>query len=432
MNSSESPSATPAGSPQTPADPVAQLLAPLAGKKLVLGVTGGVAAYKAAQLVRDLQRAGASVQVVMTEAATHFVGTATFQALSGQPVYTDAWDSRVSDVMPHIELSRGADAIVIAPATADTIAKLANGLCDDLLSTLCLARDIPLIVAPAMNRQMWQHPATRRNVARLKADGVEIIGPGSGDQACGEVGDGRMIEPLEIVEELLSWFAPRLLFGKRILMTAGPTFEAIDPVRGITNRSSGKMGYAIARACRLAGAQVVLVSGPTSLQTPPGVRRIDVQSAEEMKHAVDGELDRAQSTIRIDAFIGVAAVADWRVATPSERKIKKEPGGPIGFEALSFVENPDILATVAARPDAPYCVGFAAESDDLIAHASAKRARKGIPLLFANLGPQTFGRDDNEVVLIDAHGHRSLGRAGKDVLAARIVGELAVRLPSHS
>ncbi|MGE0801430.1 MAG: bifunctional phosphopantothenoylcysteine decarboxylase/phosphopantothenate--cysteine ligase CoaBC [Lautropia sp.] len=401
---------------------------PLAGRRLLLGVSGGVAAYKAAQLVRDLQRAGATVQVVMTEAATRFVGPATFQALSGKPVFDDAWDRRVDDNMAHIELSRGADAIVIAPASADRIAKLAHGLCDDLLSTLCVARDIPLLIAPAMNRQMWAHPATQRNVAQLKADGVAVLGPGSGDQACGEVGDGRMLEPLEIVEELAAYFAPKIMFGKRVLLTAGPTFEPIDPVRGLTNRSSGKMGYAIARACRLAGAQVTLISGPTGLPAPAGVKRIGVQTALQMMAAVDAELDLAASSIRIDCFISVAAVADWRVAEVATAKIKKTHDGSGKPPTVTMIENPDILASVARRSTAPYCVGFAAESDDLIRHASEKRIRKGVPLLIGNLGPETFGRDDNEMVLIDEHGVASLGRASKTVLAARIVTEIAHRL----
>ena len=253
--------------------------APLAGRRLVLGVTGGVAAYKAAQLVRDLGRAGAQVQVVMTEAATRFVGAVTFQALSGNPVYTDAFDARIDDNMPHIELSRQADAILVAPATADFIAKLAHGHCDDLLSTLCVARDIPLLVAPAMNRQMWQNPATQRNINQLRADGIGVLGPDAGEQACGEVGAGRMLEPLDLIEELNAFFTPKRLQGKRILLTAGPTYEAIDPVRGITNQSSGKMGYALAQACRRAGASVTLVSGPTRLPRPAGVRFIGVQSA---------------------------------------------------------------------------------------------------------------------------------------------------------
>ena len=416
----------------------------LAGRKLLLGICGGVAAYKAAQLVRDLQRAGASVQVVMTAAATRFVSAATFQALSGKPVFTDQWDDRVDNGMAHIELSRGVDAIVIAPASADMIGKLANGLADDLLSTLCMAREAPLLVAPAMNRQMWSNRATQRNVARIRADGVAIVGPGSGDQACGEIGDGRMLEPLEIVEELAAWFAPKVMSGKRVLITAGPTFEAIDPVRGITNRSSGKMGYAIARACRQAGAQVTLVSGPTALDTPQGVKRINVQSALQMMAAVDAELDLAASSIRIDCFIAVAAVADWRVANPSTSKIKKQAETPAGSRqaeaaektarkqaavpTLELVENPDILASVARRPGAPYCVGFAAESENLVKHTQQKRQRKGIPLIVGNIGPETFGRDENELVLVDDVGVKSIGRGSKDGLAALLVADISSRL----
>ena len=399
-------------------------------------MTGGVAAYKAALLVRDLQRAGASVQAVLTEAAARFVTPTTFQALTGKPVFVDAWDGRIGNGMPHIELSRGMDAVVIAPATADIMAKIAHGLADDLLSTLCLAREAPLLVAPAMNRQMWSNPATQRNVARLRADGVAILGPGSGDQACGEIGDGRMLEPLEIVEELTAWFAPKLMAGKRILITAGPTFEAIDPVRGITNRSSGRMGYAIARACRHAGAQVTLISGPTALEAPQGVKRINVTAAVEMLAAVDAELDLAASSIRIDCFIGVAAVSDWRVANPSTQKIKKhgraDPGDGRADRVprLELVENPDILASVARRPRAPYCVGFAAESENLVQHAQQKRLRKGIPLIVGNIGPDTFGRDDNELVLIDEAGVAQLGRGRKDDLATRLVAEIARRLPA--
>lgn len=417
----------------------------LAGRSLLLGVAGGVAAYKSAQLVRDLQRAGASVRVVMTAAATRFVAPTTFQALTGQPVFVDQWDDRVSNGMAHIELSRTVDAIVIAPATADLIGKLAHGLADDLLSTLCLAREAPLLVAPAMNRQMWSHRATQRNVSQLRADGVAILGPGSGDQACGEVGDGRMLEPLEIVEELAAYFAAKVMSGKRVLITAGPTYEAIDPVRGITNRSSGKMGYALARACRHAGAQVTLVSGPTALDAPQGVKRINVVSALQMMAAVDAELDLAASSIRIDCFIAVAAVADWRVAQPSASKIKKHADLPAGGKAdaaadkpskrqtasptLELVENPDILASVALRTGAPYCVGFAAESENLVQHAQQKRLRKSVPLIVGNIGPQTFGREENELVLVDEAGVTPLGRGSKDGLATILVAEISRRLP---
>lgn len=403
---------------------------PLAGRHLVLGVTGGVAAYKAAQLVRDLQRAGASVQVVMTGAATHFVGTATFQALSGKPVFTGAFDTRIDDGMAHIELSRNADAIVIAPASADFLAKVTHGLCDDLLSTLCLARDVPLLVAPAMNRQMWQNAATQRNINQLRADGVQVLGPDAGEQACGEVGAGRMLEPAVLVEELSDFFTPKALQGKRILMTAGPTYEAIDPVRGITNLSSGKMGYALAQACRQAGALVTLVSGPTALPRPYGVRFLPVQSAQQMLDTVMAELDMAASTISIDCFIGVAAVADWRPLQVASQKIKKERVLAQDDMTLALTQNPDILASVARRPDAPYCVGFAAESEDLVHHATEKRARKGVPLLVGNLGPATFGQDDNTLILVDEHGTRTLPAGSKTALARWLAQELGRRLPA--
>jgi phosphopantothenoylcysteine decarboxylase/phosphopantothenate--cysteine ligase len=394
----------------------------LANRHLLLGVTGGVAAFKAAVLARELQRQGATVQVVMTEAATRFVAPATFQALTGRPVYTDQWDARIDNNMAHIELSREADAILIAPATADFMAKLALGLADDLLSTLCLARNCPLLVAPAMNREMWDAAPTRRNVAQLRADGVTVLGPDAGDQACGEVGMGRMLEPEDLVEDAIAFFVAKGLAGRRVLITAGPTFEPIDPVRGITNLSSGKMGFAIARACRQAGADVALVAGPTMLPTPREVRRVNVQTARQMADAVNAELAAAAA----DVFIAVAAVADWRVANASARKLKKTEGG--APPALEFVQNPDILAGVAARPDAPYCVGFAAESEDLERNGQEKRRRKGVPLLVANIGHATFGRDDNELLLIDAEGMRRLERAPKDRLAAELVVELARRV----
>jgi phosphopantothenoylcysteine decarboxylase/phosphopantothenate--cysteine ligase len=393
----------------------------LAGRHIVLGVTGGVAAFKACELARELQRRGATVQVAMTEAATRFIGTATFQALTGQPVYTDAWDGRIDNGMPHIDLSRGADAILVAPATADFMAKVAQGLADDLLSTLVLARDCPLLLAPAMNRQMWAAAPTQRNARTLRGDGIALLGPDAGAQACGETGDGRMLEAQDIVEETIAFFAPKRLAGRRVLVTAGPTFEPIDPVRGITNLSSGKMGYAIARAARHAGAEVVLVSGPTALSAPAGVRRIDVRSAREMLAAVLGTVAGQ------DAFVSVAAVADWRVANASDRKLKKTEGG--APPALEFAQNPDILATVAAMTGAPYCVGFAAETEDLEANAQAKRTRKGVPLLVGNIGQATFGRDDNELLLIDAHGTTRLPRASKAELARTLVAELARRLP---
>jgi phosphopantothenoylcysteine decarboxylase / phosphopantothenate---cysteine ligase len=398
----------------------------LQGKRILLGVTGGVAAFKAAILARELQRVGATVQVVMTEAATRFVGTATFQALTGQPVFVDPWDERIGDGMAHIALARQADAIVVAPASADFIARIASGLAGDLLSTICLARDCPVLLAPAMNRQMWDHPATRRNVRTLLEDGAAVLGPASGEQACGETGAGRMIEPNDIVEELDAFFTVKCLAGRRVLVSAGPTYEPIDPVRGITNLSSGRMGFAIARACRHAGASVVLVAGPVALPTPAGVNRIDVTTALQMRDAIHGELDAGPC----DVFVSVAAVADWRVAQVSPGKIKKVSGATP--PPLVFVENPDILAEVVRRPGAPWCVGFAAESEDLERNGAAKRARKGVELLVANIGHQTFGRDDNELLLIDAQGSRRLPRASKASLAAALAAEIASRLPARA
>lgn len=394
----------------------------LSGKHLVLGLTGGIACYKSAELVRLLTKAGATVQVVMTDAATQFITPVTMQALSGRPVYTSQWDGRIANNMAHIDLSREADAILIAPASTDFLARLANGLCDDLLSTLCIARDCPLLVAPAMNRQMWMAPATQRNIATLRGDGVAILGPGSGDQACGEVGDGRMLEPEELLDDIVAYFQPKPLAGRRLLITAGPTFEAIDPVRGITNLSSGKMGFAIARAAREAGADVVLVAGPTGQPTPRGVARIDVVSARQMHDAVQAQVDRA------DVFVAVAAVADWRPAEVSAQKLKKT--GDSDTPELRFVQNPDILAAVAARPNPPYCVGFAAESEQLERYGDDKRRRKGVPLLVGNIGHQTFGRDDNEIVLFDENGMTALPRADKLELARQLVAAIAQRLPS--
>ena len=396
----------------------------LAGRHLLLGVTGGVAAFKAAEFARELQRAGATVQVVMTAAATRFVTPVTFQALTGRPVFTDQWDARIDNNMAHIEVSRAADAIAIVPASADFMAKLAHGQADDLLSTLCLAREGPLLGAPAMNRQMWGHPATRRNVERLRADGVVLMGPDSGDQACGEFGMGRMLEASELTEVMIAFFTPKVMRGQRVLITAGPTFEPIDPVRGLSNRSSGKMGFAIATACRRAGADVTLIAGPVALPTPAGVGRTDVQTAQQMHDAVLAVLD--QGPARTDVFIAVAAVADWRVANVSARKLKKTDAK--SAPVLEFVQNPDILATVAARADPPYCVGFAAESEELERNGHDKRKRKAVPLLVANIGHQTFGRDDNELLLIDADGSTRLPRASKDALAAMLAAEITKRL----
>jgi phosphopantothenoylcysteine decarboxylase/phosphopantothenate--cysteine ligase len=399
----------------------------LAGKHIVLGLSGGIAAFKSAELCRALVKAGCTVQVVMTEAAEQFMTAVTMQALSGRPVYTSQWDSREANNMAHINLSREADAIVVAPASADFMAKLLHGRADELLSLMCLARpldQVPLIVAPAMNREMWANPATQRNVAQLKADGIHVLDVGQGDQACGETGDGRMLEAEEILEDLAAFFAPKSMVGQQVLVTAGPTYEAIDPVRGITNLSSGKMGFAIARAARMAGAQVTLVAGPVHLPTPRGVQRIDVRSARQMLEAVQAQVDKAS------VFVATAAVADWRPDTPADQKIKKDGSGQT--PALKFVENPDILATVAqstrAQSGALFCVGFAAESHDLLAHATAKRLRKGVPLLVGNIGPATFGQDDNALLLVDDAGARELPHASKQALAEQLVADIARRL----
>jgi phosphopantothenoylcysteine decarboxylase/phosphopantothenate--cysteine ligase len=386
--------------------------------RYVVGVTGGIAAYKTAELVRLLVKDGALVDVVMTSAAQHFVTATTFQALAGRPVLTDLWSSGADNAMGHIGASRGAAAIVVAPASADFLAKLAHGRADDLLSTLCLARDCPLVVAPAMNVEMWRNPATQRNVAQLRADGVAILGPDRGELACNESGEGRMLEPEEIVDALVAARQPKLLAGKRVLVTAGPTFEPIDPVRGITNSSSGKMGFAVARAAAEAGAEVTLVAGPTPLATPAGATRVDVRSARDMAEAV---LARRSGT---DVFVAVAAVADYTPAHAAEKKIKKSGA------ALTLTLEPtvDILATVAALPNPPYCVGFAAESHDVLAHAEDKRRRKKLPLVVANRAQDALGADDNEVTLLDDAGAHPLPRMDKLALARRLVAEIARRL----
>jgi phosphopantothenoylcysteine decarboxylase/phosphopantothenate--cysteine ligase len=399
----------------------------LAGRHIVLGLTGGIACYKSAELCRLLIKQGATVQIVMTEAAERFITPVTMQALSNRPVYGSQWDAREPNNMPHINLSREADAIVLAPCSADFIARLVQGRSDELLSLLCLARPtqrVPLLVAPAMNREMWLHPATQRNLAQLASDGAVLLGVGSGPQACGETGDGRMLEPEEIVEDLIAHLAAKPLAGQHVLVTAGPTFEAIDPVRGITNLSSGKMGFAVARAAREAGAQVTLVAGPVHLPTPRGVTRVDVRSALELLQAVEQRVGAAT------VFVATAAVADWRPAQAAEHKIKKDGSGQV--PALSFVENPDVLARVAqserARSGALYCVGFAAESESLLDNARAKRLRKGVPLLVGNIGPATFGQDHNALLLVDAHGEREIAHAPKLALARQLVAEIATRL----
>lgn len=380
-------------------------------KRIVLGLTGGVAAYKGAELTRLLVNQGIQIQVAMTEAACHFITPTTMQALSGKPVFTNQWEEHTPNHMAHIRLSRATDAIMIAPATADFIAKLAHGLADDLLSTLCLARNCPLLVAPAMNRQMWESPATQRNIQQLVTDGVTIFGPVSGMQACGEEGMGRMLEPTELARAVLTFFQPKLLSGVKVLLTAGPTYEAIDAVRGITNRSSGKMGYAIAQAALELGAEVTLISGPTALSSPHGAALVHVTSAAEMFEVVQKHVTDA------DIFIGVAAVADYRVAQPAEQKIKKNTGGL----TLELLPNPDILEYVTGLPKPPFCVGFAAESHNLHEYALTKRKTKKIPLLAANLVQQAIGADDNELILFDDAGEHVLPRADKLTLARALL-----------
>jgi phosphopantothenoylcysteine decarboxylase/phosphopantothenate--cysteine ligase len=390
-------------------------------KRILLGLTGGIAAYKSALLVRLLVKAGYDVRVAMTESACSFITPVTMQALSGQTVWTDLWDPRIPDNMGHIELSRDRDLVVVAPASANFMAKVVHGAADDLLSTTCLARDCPLMLAPAMNRQMWDNPATQRNAAQLRKDGVLFAGPDAGDQACGETGMGRMHEPEEIFEEIEAFFQPKVLAGRSVLVTAGPTVEPIDPVRGITNTSSGKMGYAVARAARQAGAQVTLVSGPTALAVPAGVTRINVQTAQQMFDAVK------KAVAGSDVFIAVAAVADYRVASQAKQKIKK--GDRKEGMTIELVENPDILGFVANLPKPPFCVGFAAETEKLAAHAMQKRAKKNIPLLAANLAQHAFGADDNDITLFDAKGEHLLGRGSKLEQARKLVAHMAAMLP---
>ena len=400
-------------------------------RHFVLGLTGGIACYKSAELCRALIKEGATVQVVMTDAACAFITPVTMQALSGRTVLTSQWDNRSANNMPHINLTREADAILVAPCSADFMARLVHGAADELLSLMCLARPIdtvPLLLAPAMNREMWAHPATQRNMAQLRLDGASILGVGRGDQACGESGDGRMLEPAAMVQDLIAFLQPKSLAGHRVLVTAGPTYEAIDPVRGITNRSSGKMGFAIARAAYEAGAEVTLVAGPVALETPRGVHRIDVRSAQDMYAAT-----LAQAT-NATVFVATAAVADWRVANCAEHKIKKDGSGAL--PQLQFAENPDILAAVARSERAVagtlFCVGFAAESENLLANAEAKRQRKGVPLLVGNIGPATFGRDDNTLLLVAADGSHELPRASKLTLARQLVVHCAGMLAQRN
>jgi phosphopantothenoylcysteine decarboxylase / phosphopantothenate---cysteine ligase len=388
------------------------------GKRILLGVTGGIAAYKSPDLVRRLRERGAEVQVVMTPAAGQFVTPLTFQAVSGRAVRSELWDPQAEAAMGHIELARWAQVVLVAPATADFLARLAAGQADDLLATLCLATEAPIAVAPAMNRVMWTNAATAANVATLARRGVQILGPAQGEQACGEVGEGRMLEPLAIAEQLetvLTVSGP--LAGKRVLITAGPTRERIDPVRFISNRSSGKMGYAVAQAAREAGATVVLVSGPVNLATPPGVRRIDVESAAQMLAAVQKEVAGT------DIFISTAAVADYKPAHPAEQKIKKTTD----TLDLSMERTVDVLATVAARPDRPFVVGFAAETENVEQNARLKLMRKNLDMIAANeVGhDKGFDHEDNALLVLWRSGRQELGRAGKLVLARELVRLIA-------
>lgn len=390
---------------------------PFPVKRLLVGITGGIAAYKAAELVRLFVKQSVEVQVVMTEAAAHFITPVTMQALSGRRVYTDMWDESIANGMPHIELSRQADAILVAPASADFLAKLAQGRADDLLSTLCLARDCPLIVAPAMNKQMWEHPATQRNIALLRQDGVFLLGPDSGEQACGEIGLGRMLEPEQLLTMLTAAVQPKLLAGKRVLVTAGPTMEAIDPVRVITNLSSGKMGYSVAQAAYEMGADVTLVSGPTNLPQPTGVKVVEVTTAQQMLETV------MQHISSQDVFVSVAAVSDYRPVHPSTEKIKKDASSL----TLELTRNPDILTQVATLPDAPFCIGFAAESENLLQYAEQKRQRKKLPLIAANIASDALGQDENTLTLLDDAGQHVLPRAPK-LMLARMLWQHATKM----
>jgi phosphopantothenoylcysteine decarboxylase/phosphopantothenate--cysteine ligase len=396
----------------------------LQGKHILLTMSGGIAAFKVAELARSLMQEGATVQVIMSEAATKFMTPVTMQALTGNQVFTDQWDARISNNMAHIELSRKADVIVAVPASADLLAKISHGLANDLVSATCLAKECPLIVVPAMNKQMWENAATQRNMQQLQADGITILGPTSGTQACGENGMGRMLEAAEILEGIISFFQKKVLAGKKVLVTAGPTYEAIDPVRGITNKSSGKMGFALARAAVEAGAEVQLIAGPCHLATPleftGKIKRTDVVSAKDMHAAVMNHLDS-------DIFFAVAAVADWSVKNASAQKIKKSSSPN---PTLEFELNPDILAEVAKQSSGkkPYCVGFAAETHDLEKHAEEKRIKKNIPMLLANLGPDTFGLDDNQLLIVEEKGSSKTNKQGKIALSREIIQLVSTKI----
>lgn len=389
-------------------------------KHVILGITGGIAAYKAAELVRLMVKQGINVQVVMTASACQFITPVTLQALSGKPVFTNLWDDRIDNGMAHIEFSRDADAIVIAPASANFMSKLANGIADDLLSTICLARTCPLMVAPAMNVQMWDNPATKRNMQLLREDGIHILGPAKGEQACGETGMGRMLEPELLLAAIESARTPKLLAGKRVLVTAGPTYEAIDAVRGITNSSSGKMGYSVARAALEMGAEVTLITGKCNEIPPEDASVIQVVSAQQMLNAVMDNLFGQH------IFVSVAAVADYYVMNPSEQKIKKDAH----ILTLELGPNPDILANVTSLANPPFCVGFAAESENLLEYAEHKRRKKNLPLLAANLVQDALGNNDSELILLDDNGAHPLPKAPKIKLARQLMQHIATMLSS--
>lgn len=393
----------------------------LAQRRILLGVSGGIAAYKSCELVRRLRDLDAEVRVVMTEGATHFVSATTFQALSGQPVRMSLWDAEAEAAMGHIELARWAERILIAPASADLIARLAHGFANDLLTTVCLASAAPVYVAPAMNQQMWAHPAVQANVETLRQRGVQLLGPASGDQACGDIGSGRMLEPMELREAIVASFGNAVLRGRKVVVSAGPTYEDIDPVRFIGNRSSGRMGFAVAEAAAQAGAEVTLVAGPVSLATPPGVaRRVDVRSATQMRDAV------VAASTHADIYIAAAAVGDYRPAEVADHKIKKRDGAAL---ELSLAENPDILGTLAAQTVRPFLVGFAAETHDVERYARDKLARKGLDMIAANQvgGGLGFEAADNALTLYGPDGAIELPRASKTELARQLVAKIAER-----
>jgi len=393
----------------------------LAQRRILLGVSGGIAAYKSCELVRRLRDLDAEVRVVMTEGATHFVSPTTFQALSGQPVRVSLWDAQAEAAMGHIELARWAERILVAPASADLLARLAHGMADDLLTTLCLASAAPLYLAPAMNQQMWAHPAVQANMATLRRHGAHVLGPAVGDQACGDVGSGRMLEPHELRDALLASFGDRCLAGLKVVVSAGPTYEDIDPVRFIGNRSSGQMGFAVAAAAVAAGAEVTLVAGPVSLATPAGVhRRVDVRSAAQMHAAV------LEAATHADVYIGAAAVGDYRPQQVSAQKLKKRDGGEL---VLHLDENPDILASLSAQTAHPFLVGFAAETHDVATYAQGKLRHKGLDMIAANQvgGGLGFEAADNALTLYWADGSIELPRAAKTELARQLVARVAER-----